>query len=121
MTSNRLAFVTLTGLMLTACVEGSSPDPGRDGAPTAAAGKADQISGADDPSGLLGVAERRLSLLISADEIGQSFGVDEDNIPYPDTYWPMVDNGIAVEWLESSGNKCFPFNECDDPQPSPLE
>jgi hypothetical protein len=83
-------------------------------------GKADQISGADDPSRLLGNAERRLSKLIEPADVGQSFGVPNEKVPYPDTYWPMVDNGIAVEWLETDGTECFTANECDDPQPSPL-
>jgi hypothetical protein len=58
---------------------------------------------------------------VTVDEIGQSFGVPEDAIPYPDTYWPMVDNGIAVEWLERTGSRCAVFNDCVDAQPSPLE
>lgn len=84
------------------------------------AGKADQISGRDDPSGLLSSAERRLSMLIGADDVGQTFGVPDDRIPYPDTYWPMVDNGVAVQWLEKSGATCQDANDCADPQPSPL-
>jgi hypothetical protein len=83
-------------------------------------GKADQISGADDPSRLLGNAERRLSALITKADIGESFGVPDAEVPYPDTYWPMIDNGVAVEWLEKDGSKCFTPNECDEPQPSPL-
>lgn len=82
--------------------------------------KADQISGNDDPSGLLANAERQLDKLITADDVGQTFGVDDDLVPYPDTYWPMVDNGIAVEWLERDGTECAGTNACDDPQPSPL-
>jgi hypothetical protein len=83
-------------------------------------GKADQISGQDDPSGLLADAERRLGQLIGAADIGQSFGVPEDKVPYPDTYWPFVDNGVAVQWLEKTGERCDSANACVDPQPSPL-
>jgi len=84
------------------------------------AGKADQISGRDDPSGLLTNAERRLNKLVTTADIGKTFGRDDADAPYPDTYWPMVDNGVAVEWLEQSGDKCDTANECSDPQPSPL-
>lgn len=83
-------------------------------------GKADQISGRDDPSGLLANAERRLAQLISPQDVGETFGLADENAPYPDTYWPMVDDGIAVEWLEKSGSKCSSTNACSDPAPSPL-
>ncbi len=83
-------------------------------------GKFDQITGNDDPSGVLGNAERRISQLITAEDVGESFGVDDDKIPYPDTYWPMVDNGVAVEWLEADGTTCDSYNECREPQDSPL-
>ena len=95
---NRKIFTYLTAaLLVSACaVDDSEPaDEMTDGA----GGKADQISGNDDPSGLLAGAERRLSALISANDLGKTFGVDDDAIPYPDTYWPMVDDGIAVEWM----------------------
>jgi hypothetical protein len=84
------------------------------------AGKADQISGNDDPSGLLADAERRLGELVSENDVGQSYGVPSDRVPYPDTYWPMIDNGVAVQWLEKDGSRCASANECADPQPSPL-
>lgn len=95
---NRKIFTYLTAALLaSACaVEDSEPaDEMTDGA----GGKADQISGNDDPSGLLSGAERRLAALVTAADVGKTFGVDDDAIPYPDTYWPMVDNGIAVEWM----------------------
>lgn len=84
------------------------------------AGKADQISGNDDPSGILRNAERTLDKLITRADIGETFGLDDDKVPYPDTYWPMVDDGIAVTWVEQSGEACASTNACDDPQPSPL-
>src|SRR5688572_7025612 len=114
----RLLFVC-PGLFAIGCAADSSL-PLEDDPEVIAGGKADQISGADDPSGLLGDAERRLAKLLTADEVGQSFGVDDDKVPYPDTYWPMVDNGIAVEWLEKDGSKCSTRNECEDAAASPL-
>ena len=95
---NRKIFTYLTAaLLVSACAveEGEPADEMTDGA----GGKADQISGNDDPSGLLSGAERRLAALVTAADVGMTFGVDDDAIPYPDTYWPMVDDGIAVEWM----------------------
>jgi hypothetical protein len=60
--------------------------------------KGDQISGNDDPSGILGDAERSLSKLVTSADVGKTFGMDDDKVPYPDTYWPMVDDGIAARW-----------------------
>ena len=95
-TSTSLSLSLAAALLAAGC---AAPDTEpTDDAIDGAGGKADQISGNDDPSGLLSGAERRLSLLASAADVGTTFGVDDDAIPYPDTYWPMVDNGIAVEW-----------------------
>ena len=94
----RILFAYLSvALLASACAveDGEPTDETTDGA----GGKADQISGNDDPSGLLASAERRLSALVTAADVGKTFGVDDDAIPYPDTYWPMVDDGIAVEWM----------------------
>ncbi len=111
-----LRTTLIASLLLGACAVDEDLDPQRD----TAQGKFDQISGNDDPSGVLSNAERQLSKLISSADVGESFGVDAANMPYPDTYWPMVDNGIAVEWLEKSGGKCSRANECTDAQDSPL-
>jgi hypothetical protein len=32
------------------------------------------------------------------DDVGKTFGVDDEHIPYPDTYWPFSQNGIDAEW-----------------------
>jgi hypothetical protein len=98
MTRTNLTSLSLAAALLASGCAASDTEP-TDDAIDDAGGKADQISGNDDPSGLLSGAERRLSLLATAADVGTTFGVDDDAIPYPDTYWPMVDNGIAVEWL----------------------
>jgi hypothetical protein len=114
-----LASTLLASVLVSGCaVTDLHDDPADlDGA----GGKADQISGNDDPSGLLAGAERRLAQLVTTADLGLTFGLDDDKIPYPDTYWPMIDNGIAVTWLERSGGRCATPNSCRDPQPSPLE
>jgi hypothetical protein len=107
-----LALVLLGG-----CASDDVPAEGEDTGDS----KADQISGNDDPSGLLSNAERRLTALVGKGDVGKTFGVDDADAPYPDTYWPMVDNGIAVKWLEQDGTPCDTANECSNPAPSPLE
>jgi hypothetical protein len=77
-------------------------------------GRADQITpDGDDPDGLVPGYSRKLSDLVTAAEVGQTFGTDELHIPYPDTYWPFFKadegaiNGIDRTWHGSD--------------PSPLE
>jgi hypothetical protein len=116
----RLDLVSRSVLALSLAAGGCASEDLPEGEDTAD-GKADQISGKDDPSGLLVNAERRLSALIGEADVGETFGVEDDEAPYPDTYWPMVDDGIAVEWLETNGSPCAGMNDCEDAQPSPLE
>jgi len=59
---------------------------------------ADRIAPFDDPSGLLGTVSRRVSDVISPADVGGTFGVEDERVPYPDTYWPMADNGIDARW-----------------------
>ena len=124
-----LRFIALAA-MVGAC-SGDDADTG--GGEDTGGEKNDQISGNDDPSGLLQNAERRLLSLISNADVGKQFIVPDDSLPYPDTYWPMVDNGIAQNWLNKDGSHCdlvpsLPeqgggsvVHQCDDPAPSPLE
>jgi hypothetical protein len=35
---------------------------------------------------------------ITAADVGRTFGTDDAHIPYPDTYWPFVDNGCDARW-----------------------
>jgi hypothetical protein len=106
-----LAVIVLAGTF--ACQAGPPPalDQGND--------KADQISGVDDPSGLLWGAKRKLSDLVTSADVGRTFQVADELMPYPDTYWPMEDGGIDARWIEASGEPCD-FS-CSDPAPSPLE
>ena len=117
MMHSKSAFIGLVAAMFVLACSSETPFEGSD----TPQGKADQISGRDDPSGLLANAERRLAQLVTADDVDTTFGVDDNKVPYPDTYWPMVDNGIAVEWLEQTGEECEEFNDCRRPQMSPLE
>jgi hypothetical protein len=61
----------------------------------------------EDPSRILPGASVRLSDLASAADVGNEFGVDDDHVPYPDTYWPFTQGGVDAKWNHSA--------------PSPLE
>jgi hypothetical protein len=76
-TRHSLLFLSALASLPACAISSSGTSLSGDGA----AGKADQISGADDPSGLLGSADRRLSQLISAGDIGSSFGVPDELVP----------------------------------------
>ncbi len=126
-TMRSLSFLALSLSTLVACVEAPADDDSIDD------GKSDQISGRDDPSGLLKNAERKFSKLVPASDVGQQILVPEERTPYPDTYWPMVDNGVAGNWLNKDGTRCevvaapqeqgggLAVHQCTDPAPSPLE
>ncbi len=95
--SNKALFLTslpLLALVLAACATESAES-------TANIAGADRIQSFDDPSGLLGTMSRKLVDNVSAADIGQTFGVDDAFVPYPDTYWPMVDNGIDARWHDA--------------------
>ena len=103
----------MLSLLMAACQGEQLPDI------DSAEDKADQISGEDDPSGLLSNAKRRLSDLVGAADIGQRYSVPDDEVPYPDTYWASVTDGIDGVWLEKSGEKCE--DRCSNPDLSPLQ
>jgi hypothetical protein len=113
----RKTFTYLTAALLASACTACATDGHEDDKETIdwSDGKADQISGSDDPSGLLASAERRLSALITAADVGRTFGVDDDDIPYPDTYWPMVDDGIAVEWMPGQPSPLAKFVSLTQP------
>lgn len=63
----------------------------------------------ESPATVLGSSYvTKLQALVPAGDIGQSFGLDDNHIPYPDTYWPFkytddatdltTINGIDARW-----------------------
>ncbi len=69
----------------------------------------DTISAADNPNGFVGLPADvagglsfRLVDNVTAADIGGTFGVDDNHIPYPDTYWPMTQGGIDWNWSQTS-------------------
>jgi hypothetical protein len=61
-------------------------------------GKEDAIGDYEAPETLVASASRRLASNIVGSDIGKTFGVDDNHIPYPDTYWPFVDEGVNAVW-----------------------
>src|SRR5262249_13857641 len=85
----------LSALSLFACnqIEGMGPD-------TDALRQEERIPPSDSrallfPDGF----EDRFQKLTKDDVLS----IANDKIPYPDTYWPMIDDGINVQWLEKGG------------------
>src|SRR5687767_2282468 len=108
--------VVLAGVVALGCT--GSPDesdPSDEAILDGSGGKADQISWFDDPESLIPGAKTRLQDLISAADVGRDFGVPEDRIPYPDTYWPMVDGGIDFDWT-GDGSPLGKYMQLFDPQ-----
>ena len=63
----------------------------------------DQIGGNDNPNNLIPGASTLLTDNIVPSDVGQTFGVDDAHIPYPDTYWPFMQEGTNAAWNGSVG------------------
>ncbi len=76
---------------------GCAPDPGVDDPAyeDGADGKADGIGGEEDPSIIVARASRRLSSNLPASDVGKTFMVDDEHMPYADTFWPYSDPNSA--------------------------
>jgi len=91
----RLIGPLMLGVLVTACAPYAS-----DGSNSAN----DQMRGWESPGNVLDDWTDRLDDLISQADVGQTFGTDDDHVPYPDTYWPFyrpsenADNGIDSHW-----------------------
>jgi len=88
---------------IVACGSASNPAD-----PIASHEAEDRIQPFDDPFQLLGNTSRRLADNIRAADVGQTFGVPDDEVPYPDTFWPMTEEGIDVQW---NGNEKSPLEK----------
>jgi hypothetical protein len=78
-------------------------------------GKFDQIGASDDPNKLLDGATFRLGDLIGAEDVGKTFGVDDDHIPYPDTFWPVTQGGIDARWKQGQPSPLDKYLKVADP------
>lgn len=59
---------------------------------------------ADEPTSLVDNASARLADVVTSNDVGRSFGVADDRIPYPDTFWPFDQNGIDARWNEGESS-----------------
>lgn len=98
--SSSFALATLLVLPVAACAVQAAPFSESTGGQKSR----DQIADSDDPQSLLPGASTRLRDNISADDLHKKFGTSDATIPYPDTYWPFVDDGIDAKW-NGSGTK----------------
>jgi hypothetical protein len=92
MTHPQLSFLAV-GLLLAGCASASDS--------TRTAGRAeepDSIGVNENPALLIPGASSVLSANIVAEDVGQTFGVDSNRIPYPDTYWPFTQEGVDANW-----------------------
>jgi hypothetical protein len=90
---------TLKRILLSMTLFGCAADPATTTNPQPSpGGKGDAIGPSDDPNILIDNATFRLGDLVTANDIGKTFGTDDAHIPYPDTYWPFVDEGTDQNW-----------------------
>lgn len=89
MISGRILGVLALGLVATAACATSSSDVDE----SAAADSADPRT--EDVRNLPGEYSDRLTANIVPGDVGKSFGMADDAIPYPDTYWPFEAEGLG--------------------------
>src|SRR5262245_56935774 len=88
MKSLSLVATGVLSLLVAACAAESSVDEG-------GVGDSENAIAIDkrteDPAKILPADfEVRLASLLSTNDVGQSFGLDDEHVPYPDTYWPFL-------------------------------
>lgn len=84
-------LLVMVGLGIAACAE-AAPEEEEEAAGAVA------IAAFEDPQKLLGEVSMRLADNVETRDVGQTFGVPDAQVPYPDTNWPMVNDGIAAQW-----------------------
>ena len=76
---------------------------------------ADTWTSQDDPANLLPGSTTTLSDVISSADVGQTFGVDDGHVPYPDTYWPFTSEGTDAQWNGTDATPIEKFMTLTDP------
>lgn len=104
MNSHALLSPLLAGLITFGCVGSDTKDFADDDVVVGGADERDDsIRPHESPDELIEAATFRLGDIIAAADVGKVFGTDSAHIPYPDTYWPMVNEGIDARWLDAAG------------------
>lgn len=75
----------------------------------------DTIQPFEDPERLLGTVSRKLTDNITEADIGKTFGTPDELVPYPDTYWPMTEDGINARWNGTEASPLEKFVSMADP------
>jgi hypothetical protein len=106
------ASVLLVPALAFACssADVTTPDKGGGGG----TGKADGISASDDPNQLIDNATFRFGDVVNTGDVGVLYGTDDDHIPYPDTYWAFVNEGVDWDWT-GSGSPVDKYMSIADP------
>jgi hypothetical protein len=99
----KLSTVIAGTLLLGACSQSAvNPNNGRGRADSDDTWTGDDtwrpIGSNENPNDIVDNASHVLGDVITADDVGKSFGTDDAHIPYPDTYWPFVDQGVDANW-----------------------
>ena len=97
-----ISSLALIGTAATGCASSATTDD------SAGSASADSIQPFEDPEHLLGSVSRKLSDNITEADIGKTFGTPDATVPYPDTYWPMTQDGINAQW---NGNEASPLQK----------
>src|SRR5947209_14855204 len=74
----------------------------------------DAIGSNEHPDIVIPGATSLLAKNLTAADVGQTYGVDDDHVPYPDTYWPFDDDGIAAQW-EDEPSPLAKYMALEDP------
>jgi len=105
-------FLTMTSLAVALSGAGCASDPVED---VETGEGADSIAPFDDPARVLGSFSAKLTDNVTEADVGQEFGVPDENAPYPDTYWPMIDDGINMRWIPGVASPLEKFMALNDP------
>jgi hypothetical protein len=102
-----ISFVLFGGLVSAGCAERTEPSA----EVVEEAREADAIGAFERPEALVANASRRLIDHISAADIGQTFGVPDERVPYADTYWPFVYGGTDWRWNPQGSDPRTPIEK----------
>ena len=94
--------------LVTGC--GLEPGPGQSD-DIGALRESEVIADFERPEDLVASASRRLASNIATADIGRDFGVPTDKVPYPDTYWPFVDEGADARWNPTAADPRSPIEK----------
>jgi hypothetical protein len=105
--------VTLVAAAMTLLGCSSAPERPREKIDRAS--EPDAIGWNEQPDDLVPGAPSLLASNVTRADVGRTFGVDDDHVPYPDTYWPFQSDGIAARWNDDSPSPVEKYMALVDP------